>query len=54
MKGSLVHQIAKGSYVPGHYTVAWSGVEGSLGSSIYVVQMKAKNFDKRIKLIKVE
>jgi hypothetical protein len=57
MKGSLVHQVAKGAYAPGHYTVEWSGAEsrvGSVGSTIYIVRMRANNFDKRIKLVKVE
>jgi hypothetical protein len=57
MRGSLVHQIAKGQYAPGHYTVEWSAAEnrsGGVGSSIYIVRMKAKNFDKRIKLVRVE
>jgi hypothetical protein len=57
LRGSLVHQIAKGLYAPGHYTVEWSAAEnrsGGVGSSIYIVRMKAKNFDKRIKLVKVE
>ncbi len=57
MKGSLVHQIAKGAYQPGHYTVTWAATESrvaSLGSSIYIVRMKAKDFDKRIKLIRVQ
>jgi hypothetical protein len=57
MKGSLVHQIARGAYMPGHYTVSWSTGEvrgESLGSSMYIICMKAKNFDKRIKLIRVQ
>ena len=58
MKGSLVEQLARGKYKAGHYAVVWDGGgagsrEGSVGSSVYIVQMKANNFDKRLKLIKV-
>ncbi len=57
MKGSLVHQLARGKYNAGHYVVSWSGesVGGAVaGSGIYVIQMKADNFDKRLKLVKVQ
>ena len=56
MKGSLVHQIARGNYKAGHYQVTWTGEAGRdamLGSSVYVVQMKAKNFEKRLKIVRV-
>jgi hypothetical protein len=57
IKGSLVHQIAKGKYHAGHYVVSWGGVSsthGMVGSGIYVIQMKANNFDKRLKLVRVQ
>jgi len=56
MKGALVHQIAKGEYGAGHYLVSWNGAgsNGSfLGAGFYVIRMKAQNFDKRIKLIRI-
>jgi hypothetical protein len=56
MKGTLVHQIAKGEYNAGHYVVSWNGegVNGSsLGSGFYVIRMKAQNFDKIVRLIRM-
>jgi hypothetical protein len=54
MQGNLVHQIAKGSYQAGHYSLAWDGEgAGKLGAGLYFIQMKAQNFDKRIQLIRV-
>ena len=57
LKGSLVKQLASGKYQAGHYTVAWNCTEGreaSMGSSVYIVRMKANNFDKRLKLLRVQ
>jgi hypothetical protein len=58
MKGILVHQLAHGKYAAGHYAVTWSGESmggaAAAGSGIYVVQMKADNFDKRVKLVRVQ
>jgi len=57
LKGSLVKQLASGKYQAGHYTVAWNCTEGratSMGSSVYIVRMKATNFDKRLKLLRVQ
>jgi len=57
LKGSLVKQLASGKYQAGHYTVAWNcseGREASMGSSVYIVRMKATNFDKRLKLLRVQ
>ncbi len=57
LKGSLVKQLAKGIYQAGHYVLAWNcneSREGAAGSSVYVVRMKANNFDKRIKLVRVQ
>lgn len=57
MKGSLVHQLLGGSnYAAGHYVVSWSGElwgNAMVGSSMYVIQMKAANFDKRLKLFRI-
>ncbi len=57
MKGSLVKQLAKGIYQAGHYEMPWNcneGREGVSGSSMYIVRMKAANFEKRLKLVRVE
>ncbi len=56
MKGTLVHQIAKGEFAAGHYLVSWNGegVNGSsLGSGFYVIRMKAQNFDKIVRLVRM-
>ncbi len=56
MKGILVEQLAKGVYKAGRYALVWKGGEGregSGGSSVYIVRMKANNFDKRLKLIRI-
>ncbi|MGA3051000.1 MAG: hypothetical protein ABSE00_03680, partial [Chitinispirillaceae bacterium] len=57
LKGSLVKQLANGKYQAGHYTVAWASSEGheaATGSSVYIVRMKAANFDKRLKLFRIQ
>ncbi|MGA3052561.1 MAG: FlgD immunoglobulin-like domain containing protein, partial [Chitinispirillaceae bacterium] len=57
LKGSLVKQLATGKYQAGHYTVEWNcndGRQTSAGSSVYIVRMKAPNFDKRLKLVRVQ
>jgi len=57
MKGSLVKQLASGVYPAGHYTLGWNGNadrEGAVGSSVYIVRMKAANFDKRLKLVRLQ
>jgi hypothetical protein len=57
MKGILVHQLARGKYAAGHYVVSWSGETAggvSAGSGVYVVRMKADNFDKRVKLVRID
>ena len=55
MRGSLVQQIVKGPYKAGHYTIAWSedGNRGAVASGVYIIRMKARDFDKRMKLIRV-
>ena len=50
LKGTLVHQLAKGKYQAGRYALPW---QGGSGSGAYIVQMKAAGFDKRIKLVRV-
>ena len=57
MKGSLVQRIAKGRYAPGRYTAVWNGETGAQGrmgvsgGALYIVRMKADNFDKRVRLV---
>ncbi len=56
LKGSLVKQIANGIYQAGHYALTWNcsgDREAAVGSSVYIVRMKAANFDKRLKLIRL-
>ena len=54
IKGNLVHQMAKGTYQAGHYLISWDGGGADkVGAGLYIIQMKAQNFDKRIQLIRV-
>ncbi len=55
-RGSLVQTIAKGNYKAGHYDLSWNGSigrNGLPGSEIFVIQMKAQNFEKRVKIIRM-
>jgi hypothetical protein len=52
VSGRLVHQIASGEYAAGHYTVTWNGPRTSTG--MYIVQMKAENFDGEVRLMIVK
>ena len=57
LKGCLVKQVAKGTYSSGHYEIAWNNSdtrEAAAGSGVYIVRMKAANFDKRLKLVRVQ
>ncbi len=57
MKGALVQQIAKGKYPAGRYSVTWNDAQvrgGVPGPTVYIVRMKAANFDKRLKIIRVQ
>jgi len=56
LKGCLVKQLASGKYTAGHYEIAWNRNEvreAAAGSSVYIVRMKAANFDKRLRLVRV-
>jgi hypothetical protein len=56
-KGTLVRTIAKGTYAAGHYVVSWNvltGREGGSASEIYFIQMKTRNFEKRVKIIRIK
>ena len=55
-KGTLVHTLAKGKYAAGHYVLSWdflNGRDGYQSSEIYVIQMKAQKFEKRVKVIRI-
>jgi len=57
LKGNLIHQVTKGKYAAGHYSVSWNcsgGNEMMLGSNAYVVRMKAGNFDSKLRLFRVK
>jgi hypothetical protein len=57
MKGMLVHRIAAGKFLPGHYALVWDGVGAggaALGPGFYVLEMKAREFEKRTRIIKVQ
>jgi hypothetical protein len=57
LKGGLVKQISSGKFSAGHYEIPWNcsdGPKGAIGSSVYIVRMKASNFDKRLKLVRVQ
>jgi len=56
MKGSLIKTIANGIYRAGHYSVSWNCKDdhGGLGSNMYIVRMKADNFDKRQEIISLK
>jgi hypothetical protein len=55
VKGSLVAQLAKGGFKAGHYSVTWDGGgAAALGSNMYIVEMKASNFDKMVRLFRVK
>jgi hypothetical protein len=56
IKGGLVQRLAKGSYKAGHYCVEWNSAAGNdakFGSNVYIVQMKARNFDQKIKVFRI-
>jgi hypothetical protein len=59
MKGSLVHRLTSGKYGAGHYILSWNGENESgnkrlSASNVYIVQMKANNFNKRLKLVRIK
>ncbi len=57
MKGAMIQQIAHGNYAAGHYSVTWNDAAvhgGAAGETMYIVRMKAANFDKRLKLIRIQ
>ena len=56
MNGALIHHFAEGRFQPGHYSVFWNGslaANTALGPGFYLLRMKAPNFEKRVKIVKV-
>jgi hypothetical protein len=56
IKGSLVQRLAHSSYKAGHYCVSWNGAadnDGKLSSNVYIIQMRARNFDQKIKVFRI-
>jgi hypothetical protein len=55
LRGSVVARLADGKFKAGHYSVAWDGGSASaLGSNMYIVEMKANNFEKQLRLFRVK
>ena len=57
LKGSLIKQLANGRYQGGHYSVVWNSgynAGANVGSNVYIIRMKAANFDKRLKLVRIQ
>ncbi|OGK06443.1 MAG: hypothetical protein A2519_11825 [Candidatus Raymondbacteria bacterium RIFOXYD12_FULL_49_13] len=56
VRGRLVHQLAKGKYKANHYRVFWQGTNNEramLGCGVYIIQMKASNFSKNLKVFMI-
>jgi len=56
-KGSIVQKLVNSKYAAGHYTVNWDGTGehcALLSSSMYIVQMKADNYSKKLKLFRLK
>jgi hypothetical protein len=56
IKGGLVQRLAKDSYKPGHYCVSWNsaaGNDGKFSSNVFIVQMRARDFDQKIKVFRI-
>ena len=57
VRGRLVHQVAKGQYKASRYQVCWTGKDdkgAALGCGVYIIQMKARNFNKNLKLFRLK
>lgn len=53
--GRLIHQIVRGKYEAGHHSAIWNVGEGvSPGSNVYIVRMKAANFDNKRRLFRLK
>jgi hypothetical protein len=54
--GRLICQLVKGAYRPGRHIVSWNGMSGGRAlpsSNVFIVQMKAYNFIKKLRIFKV-
>jgi endo-1,4-beta-xylanase len=57
LKGSIVRKLVNSKYAAGRYTVNWDGTGehcAPLSSSMYIVQMKADNYSKKLKLFRLK
>ena len=57
VRGRLVHQVAKGRYKDSRYRTYWKGQDdkgAALGCGIYIIRMKARNFSKNLKLVRLK
>src|SRR3989339_458243 len=57
VRGRLVHQVAKGRYKASRYRTYWKGQDdkgAALGCGIYIIRMKARNFSKNLKLVRLK
>src|SRR3989339_455688 len=57
VRGRLVHQVAKGRYQASRYRTYWKGQDdkgAALGCGIYIIRMKARNFSKNLKLVRLK
>jgi hypothetical protein len=53
LRGNLVKQLVNGMYPAGHYAAAWDCHDGHEGAGVYTVRLRAENFDKRLKLVRL-
>jgi rhamnogalacturonyl hydrolase YesR len=55
LKGNLVAALAKGNYPSGHHAMTWDGETGGgmLGQKVYILRMRAKGFEQRVKIYRV-
>jgi Mg-chelatase subunit ChlD len=56
LKGNLVQRLAKDNYKAGHYGIVWdnaAGNDGKFSSNVFIIQMRARNFDKKIKVFRI-
>jgi hypothetical protein len=55
LNGIMVRQLANGKYGAGHYSVFWDGSgQAGLSSNMYIVEMKAGQFNQFMKLFRVK
>ncbi len=57
IRGDLVRHLVRGARGAGHQSVSWDGTDDQnavLGSDLYIVQMRAHQFKKNLKLFKIK